>query len=108
MFQPELMAEGVDGAAVIHKRHTILELSGTDPAVKAENDLLAMLYRRPRRVRRGAWHRRACRCVARPEPCRAGPHQGRAELRDSRTTPPRPEDAEINPAFAKLEGWSST
>ena len=46
MFQPELMAEGVDGAAVIHKRHTILELSGTDPAVKAENDLLAMLYRR--------------------------------------------------------------
>ena len=24
VFQPELMAEGVDGAAVIHKRHTIL------------------------------------------------------------------------------------
>jgi WD40 repeat protein len=46
LFQPELMAEGVDGTAVIHKRHTILELSGTDPAVKAENDLLAMLYRR--------------------------------------------------------------
>lgn len=38
------MAEGVDGAAVDHKRHTILEFSGTDPAVKTENDLLEMLY----------------------------------------------------------------
>ena len=46
VFQPELMAEGVGGAAVIARRHTILELIGTDPAVKAENDLLAMLYRR--------------------------------------------------------------
>src|SRR5947209_4698437 len=46
VFQPKLMAEGVGGAPVLHKRHTILELTGTDPAVKAENDLLAMMYRR--------------------------------------------------------------
>ncbi len=33
-FQPELVAEGVGGAAVIHKRHTVLELTGTDEAVR--------------------------------------------------------------------------
>src|SRR5690606_15371144 len=30
LFQPELMVEGVGGAPVLHRRHTILELSGTD------------------------------------------------------------------------------
>ena len=83
VFQPELMAEGVDGAAVIHKRHTVLELSGTDPAVKAENDLLAMLYRR--HVEFAVGHGIGVHVDVSPDPNHAVrcPHQGRAELRDS-------------------------
>ncbi len=129
VFQPELMAEGVDGAAVIHKRHTILELSGTDPAVKAENDLLAMLYRR--HVEFAVGHGIGVHVELTTESQRT-PRKDNSEsnvflgaLCDSvvssdcavrvctrvvpsyeipRTTPPRPEDAEINPSFAKLEG----
>jgi len=104
VFQPELSAEGVDGAAVIHKRHTILELSGTDPAVKAENDLLAMLYRR--HVEFAVGHGIGVHVDVSPDPNHAV--RVRTKVVPSyeipRTTPPRPEDAEINPAFAKLEG----
>ena len=104
VFQPELMAEGVDGAAVIHKRHTILELSGTDPAVKAENDLLAMLYRR--HVEFAVGHGIGVHVDVSPDPNHA--IRVRTKVVPSyeipKTTPPRPEDAEINPAFAKLEG----
>ena len=98
------MAEGVDGAAVIHKRHTILELSGTDPAVKAENDLLAMLYRR--HVEFAVGHGIGVHVDVSPDPNHAV--RVRTKVVPSyeipSTTPPRPEDAEINPAFAKLEG----
>ena len=98
------MAEGVDGAAVIHKRHTILELSGTDPAVKAENDLLAMLYRR--HVEFAVGHGIGVHVDVSPDPNHAV--RVRTKVVPSyeipKTTPPRPEDAEINPAFAKLEG----
>ena len=104
VFQPELMAEGVDGAAVIHKRYTILELSGTDSAVKAENDLLAMLYRR--HVEFAVGHGIGVHVDVSPDPNHAV--RVRTKIVPSfeipRTTPPRPEDAEINPAFAKLEG----
>ncbi len=104
VFQPELMAEGVDGAAVIHKRHTILELSGTDPAVKAENDLLAMLYRR--HVEFAVGHGIGVHVDVSPDPNHAV--RVRTKVVPSyeipRTTPPEPEDAEINPAFAKLDG----
>ena len=103
VFQPELMAEGVDGAAVIHKRHTILELSGTDPAVKAENDLLAMLYRR--HVEFAVGHGIGVHVDVSPDPNHAV--RVRTKVVPSyeipKTTPPRPEDAEINPAFAKLD-----
>ena len=105
VFQPELIAEGVDCAAVLHKRHTILELSGTDPAVKAENDLLAMLYRR--HIEFAVGHGVAVHVdVAPHDPNHA--IRVRTKIVPSyeipRTTPPQPEDAEINPAFAKLEG----
>ncbi|MBA4190903.1 MAG: helicase [Planctomycetaceae bacterium] len=104
VFQPELTAEGVDGAAVIHKRHTVLELSGTDPTVKAENDLLAMLYRR--HVEFAVGHGIGVHVDGSPDPNHA--IKVRTKVVPSyeipKTTPPRPEDAEVNPAFAKLEG----
>ena len=104
VFQPELMAEGVDGAAVIHKRHTILEFSGTDPAVKAENDLLAMLYRR--HVEFAVGHGIGVHVDVSPDPNHAVRVCTRVvpSYEIPRTTPPRPEDAEVNPSFAKLEG----
>ena len=129
VFQPELMAEGVDGAAVIHKRHTILELGGTDANVKAENDLLAMLYRRHvefavrhgigvhvemgdgRRVESGG---NEADESSSHHPPRSTHHDATHAVRVRtkvvpsyeipRTTPPRPEDAEFNPSFAKLAG----
>lgn len=104
VFQPELMAEGVDGAAVIHKRHTILELTGTDPAVKGENDLLAMLYRR--HVEFAVGHGVGVHVDGSPDPNHAVRVRTRIvpSYEIPRTTPPRPDDAEANPAFAKLEG----
>jgi Helicase conserved C-terminal domain len=104
VFQPELMAEGVNGSAVIHKRHTILELSGTDPAVKAENDLLAMLYRR--HVEFAVGHGIGVHVDGSPDPNHAVRVCTRIvpSYEIPRTTPPRPEDAEVNPSFAKLEG----
>lgn len=104
VFQPELLIEGVNGEAVIHKRHTILELSGTDPTVKAENDLLAMLYRR--HVEFAVGHGVGVHVDVSPDPNHA--LRVRTKVVPSyevpRTTPPQPEDAEVNPAFAKLEG----
>ncbi len=104
VFQPELMAEGVDGAAVIHKRHTVLELSGTDPTSKAENDLLAMLYRR--HIEFAVGHGIAVHVDVSPNPNFALRVKTKVvpSYEIPKTTPPRPEDAVINPAFAKLEG----
>ena len=104
VFQPELIAEGVGGEPILHKRHTILELTGTDPAVKSENDILAMLYRR--HVEFAVGHgigvhvdgssdlNHAVRVRTKVVPSYEVP----------KTTPPTIADAEINPAFAKLEG----
>lgn len=104
VFQPELMAEGIDGAAVIHKRHTVLELSGTDPTSKAENDLLAMLYRR--HIEFAVGHGIAVHVDVSPNPNFALRVKTKVvpSYEIPKTTPPRPEDAIINPAFAKLEG----
>ncbi len=104
IFQPELVAEGVDGAAVIHKRHTIMELSGTDPAVKAENDLLAMLYRR--HVEFAVGHGVGVHVIGSTDPNHALSVRTKVvpSYEIPKNTPPRPEDASINPAFAKLDG----
>jgi len=104
MFQPELSAEGVGGAPVIHKRHTILELTGADPAVKAENDMLAMLYRR--HVEFAVGHGVGVHVDVSPDPNHAMRVRTKVvpTYEVPKTTPPRPEDAEINPAFAKLAG----
>jgi hypothetical protein len=104
VFQPELMVEGVGDKPVIHKRHTILELTGTDPQAKAENDLLAMLYRR--HVEFAVGHGIGVHVDASPDPNHAVRVRTKVvpTYEVPKATPPRPEDAEINPAFAKLEG----
>ena len=90
---------------MIHKRHTLLELSGhRSRSVKAENDLLAMLYRR--HIEFAVGHGIGVHVDMSTDPNHAV--RVRTKIVPSyeipRTTPPRPEDAEINPAFAKLEG----
>ena len=104
IFQPELMVEGVDGATVIHKRQTVLSLSGIDPVVKAENDLLAMLYRR--QVEFAVGHGVGVHVDVSPDPERAIRVRTKVVPTQEvpRTTPPRPDDAIVNPAFAKLNG----
>ena len=103
------MVEGVDGAAVIHKRHTILELTGTDPAVKAENDLLAMLYRHHVEFAVGHGVGVHVEVSPDPEPCGAGPDQGRAELRSSEDDPAPARRRRDQPGLRQAgRAWSST
>lgn len=104
LFQPELMVEGVGGTAVFHKRHTILELSGTDPSVKAENEQLGMLYRRHFEFAVG--HGVGVHVDVSPDPNHAVRVRTRIvpTYEIPKTTPPTPTDAETNPAFAKLDG----
>jgi Helicase conserved C-terminal domain len=104
VFQAELRAEGVDGAAVIHKRHTILDLTGVDPVLKGENELLAMLYRR--HIEFAVGHGAGVHVDVSPDPNHAVRVRTRVvpSYEVPSTTPPRPEDAAINPAFAKLDG----
>ncbi len=104
VFQPELIAEGVDGAPVIHKRHTILELNGTDTTVKGENDLLAMLYRR--HVEFAVGHGIGVHVEVSPDSMHAIRVRTRVvpSCEIPKTTPPTTADAEVNPAFARLEG----
>jgi hypothetical protein len=104
LFQPELAAEAPDGSAIFYKKHNRLDLCNTDPTVKAENDHLAMLYRR--HVEFAVGHGIGVSVEVSNDPNRA--IRVRSKVVPSyeipRTTPPKPEDAEINPAFAKLAG----
>lgn len=104
IFQPELMAAGIGGAPIIHKRHTIVELTGTDPAVKAENDLLSMLYRR--HVEFAVGHGVGVHVDVSPDPNHAVRVRTKVvpAYEVPKTTPPTPADAETNPAFGKLAG----
>lgn len=104
VFQPELKAEGVGGAPVIHKRHTILELTGMDAAVKGENDLLAMLYRR--HVEFAVGHGVGVHVDVSSDPNHAVRVYTKVvpTYEVPKTTPPAPADGEVNPAFAELEG----
>ena len=103
IFQPTISVEASDGSAVFHKRQTQVDLSGTDSAVKAENQMLAMLYRNC--VEFAVGHGMSVHVVVSP----ADPNRAiRVETEVvpayeiPRSTPPKPEDAVINPAFGKL------
>ncbi len=105
MFQCELEVEAPDGSAIFHKRLNRIDLPGTDESFKQENDMLAMLYRRHLEFVVGhgvAVHvdvdptdsNRAVKLSTRSIPNYEVP----------KTTPPTIDDAEQNPAFAKLDG----
>ncbi|MGZ0173922.1 MAG: DISARM system helicase DrmA, partial [Planctomycetales bacterium] len=105
MFQCEMEVEAPDGASIFHKRLSRIDLPGTDKAYQRENDMLAMQYRRHVEFAVGhgvAVHtdvdpsdtNRALRISSRAVPSYEIP----------KTTPPTVDDADQNPAFAKLDG----
>jgi hypothetical protein len=104
VFQPELVVQAVDDSPALHKKVSPIDLAGTDPTVKAENETLAMLYRR--HVEFAVGHGVSVHVDVSSDPNRAV--RVRTKVVPSyevpRTTPPKPEDAEVNPAFAKLSG----
>lgn len=104
VFQPELVAQAVDDAPALHKKMSPIDLAGTDPTVKSENETLAMLYRR--HVEFAVGHGVSVHVDVSPDPNRAVRVRTKVvpTYEVPKTTPPRPEDAEINSAFAKLDG----
>jgi hypothetical protein len=104
VFQPELVVEGVEGAPVFHKQQSTFTSNGLDAKVKAENDLLAMLYRR--HVEFATGHGVGIEVEVSQDPDWAVRIRTKVvpSYEVPRTTPPRPEDAVVNPAFGKLGG----
>ncbi|WP_145271418.1 DISARM system helicase DrmA [Tautonia plasticadhaerens] len=105
MFQCELAVQSPDGAPAFFKRQGHIDLPGTDESYKREADLLAMIYRR--HVEFAVGHGVAVHAeVAPDDPGRAVRLVTRAipSYEIPRTTPPTVEDADRNPAFARLEG----
>jgi hypothetical protein len=104
VFQPELMVQAVDDSPALHKKLSPIDLAGTDPTVKAENETLAMIYRR--QVEFAVGHGVSVHVEVSPDPNRAVRVRTKVVpiYEVPRTTPPKPEDADTNPAFAKLTG----
>jgi len=104
VFQPELVVQAVDDSPALQKKVSPIDLAGTDPTVKAENETLAMIYRR--QVEFAVGHGVSVHVDVSPDPSRAV--RVRTKVVPSyevpKTTPPKPEDADSNPAFAKLTG----
>jgi hypothetical protein len=102
VFQPELIVEAPDGAAVFHKKSNHVELNNTDSMVKAELDTLAMLYRR--HIEFAVGHGVGVHADVSPDPSRAVRICTKTipSYEVPRTTPPQLEDAEINSSFLKL------
>ena len=103
MFQCEMAVEAPDGSPIFQKRLSRIDLPGTDEAYKQENEMLAMLYRR--HVEFAVGHNIAVHADMDPSnPNRAIRLSSRAvpSYEIPKTTPPTIEDADHNPAFAKL------
>ncbi len=105
MFQCEMAVEAPDGSPIFQNRLSRIDLLGTDPLYKQENDMLAMLYRR--HVEFAVGHNIAVHADVDPDdPNRAVRLSSRAvpSYEIPKATPPTIEDTDQNPAFAKLEG----
>ena len=105
MFQCEMTVEAPDGSHIFQKRLNRIDLPGTDEAYKQENEMLAMLYRS--HVEFAVGHNIAVHADVDPDdPNRAMRLSSRSvpSYEIPKTTPPTIEDADQNPAFAKLEG----
>src|SRR5206468_3704674 len=46
VFQPELVAQAVDGSAALYKKLSVVDMHSTDLTVQTDNQMLSMLYRR--------------------------------------------------------------
>ena len=106
LFQPELTVEAIDGSAIFEKKQSRVDLAGTDPMVKAENDMLNMLYRR--QVEFAVGHGVGVHVDVSPE------DTNRAVRLATKVVPsyevpktdfPDTTDADLNPAFGKLDGF---
>ena len=100
-----MVVEAPEGSAIFHKRPTVVDLSNTDPTIRAENEMLSMLYRR--HVEFAVGHGVGVHVETLPgDPNRAVRIRTRVipSYEIPKTTPPSPEDAAINPAFARLAG----
>lgn len=105
LFQPELVAEATDGSAIFVKKRGRVELSGTDPTVKAENEMLNMLYRR--HVEFAVGHGVGVRAESVPDDPNHAVRISTAAIPSyeiPKTDFPSPDDADLNPAFGKLDG----
>ncbi|HEV3446301.1 MAG TPA: DISARM system helicase DrmA, partial [Gemmataceae bacterium] len=104
VFQPELVAQAVDGSAALYKKLSVIDMQSTDLTVQTDNQMLSMLYRR--QVEFAVGHGVSVHVDVSSDPSRAV--RVRTKVVPSyevpRTTPPSPEDAEANPAFARLGG----
>lgn len=105
MFQCELAVEAPDGSPIFHKRFTRIDLDGTDEAYKQEAEMLAMVYRR--HVEFAVGHGTAVHAdldPADPNRCRRITTRAIPSYEIPKTTPPTVQDADQNPAFARLDG----
>jgi hypothetical protein len=105
LFQPVLVVGSMDGSAVFCRRVRPVELSHTDPAAKAEDELLSLLYRR--HVEFAVGHGVGVHAETAPDnPTRAVRISTKVVPGHEvpKMSPPTPEDAGRNPAFAKLAG----
>jgi hypothetical protein len=105
MFQCVMVVEATDGTAIFQKRFNRIDLPGTEESFKQENEMLAMLYRR--QIEFAVGHGIAVHAEVDPmDPNRAKKISTRVipSYEVPKTTPPTVEDADKNPAFAKLQG----
>lgn len=105
VFQPELTVEATDGSAIFDKKPSRVDLAGTDESVKAENDMLNMLYRR--NVEFAVGHGVGVHVDESPDdPTRAVRISTRVvpDYEVPKTGFPEASDAELNPAFRHLDG----
>ena len=104
IFQPELIVSAPENAAVFCQKRELRKGGNFDPAVKLEEETMAMLYRH--QVEFAVGHGVSVRAKASENLDRAVmvKTQIMPEYEVARTTPPTEADADRNPAFAKLKG----
>ena len=108
LFQPELVAEAPDGAAVFGRRRKGAESgrwSELDVRERLERDTLSMLYRKD--VEFAVGHGVATETKVHPDDPTRAVRIGTAIVPRQivpQVTPPTTDDADRNPAFAELDG----
>jgi len=105
LFQPELTVEAPDGTPIFEKKAPVRRESKVDPATRLEERELEMLYRRHLEFAVG--HGVSVHAEVPPEWPERATHVNTTFIPSQEvwmTTPPTTNDAERNPAFARLDG----